>query len=297
MKRASLLAVVLVVLAGCARGGGAGPGEEGLERLRRQADEALARYDKAVADAGGTQRFAPVGELTGQVGDWEAQIQDGKAALLTGRVITAATLPEAPQPTGEVIWAAGARQTLPLISAGEALRQLVAAAAPGDCGNCRPLEVTGARLGTTAIRTTRGDATAPAWQYTIKGSAVLVTRVAVAASAAVQVVPPSWDPYNAPGGMAIESATASADGKRLTVKFTGAPRGGDQPCGSDYTAEAVESDNAVVVIVVEHPHAPGEACTAIGAPRSTTVDLAKPLGDRAVLEVQQGTPVPVTTGG
>jgi hypothetical protein len=32
----------------------------------------------------------------------------------------------------------------------------------------------------------------------------------------------------------------------------------------------------------------------LGARRTTTVGLAQPLGERAVLEVQQGMPVPVT---
>ena len=80
----------------------------------------------------------------------------------------------------------------------------------------------------------------------------------------------------------------------MTVSFTGSPWPTAQPCGADYTGEAVESANAVVVIVLTHPHRANEACTAIGARRTTVVQLAQPLGERAVLEVQQGLPVPVT---
>ena len=36
------------------------------------------------------------------------------------------------------------------------------------------------------------------------------------------------------------------------------------------------------------------ACTAVGAPRTATVERAAPLGSRAVLEVQQGLPVTVS---
>jgi len=59
--------------------------------------------------------------------------------------------------------------------------------------------------------------------------------------------------------------------------------------------EAVESDLAVVVIVTRHPHAApfGEACSAVGARRTTTAALAAPLGQRVGLDLQQGTPVPV----
>ena len=67
----------------------------------------------------------------------------------------------------------------------------------------------------------------------------------------------------------------------------------DKPCGDDYTAEAVESDLAVVVIVTRHPHATIGACSAVGARRTATATLAAPLGDRVVLDLQTGAPVQV----
>jgi hypothetical protein len=288
---------LVAVLAGCGQAGdgaaGIGPGGDEPDRLRQQARDALTRYDKALGDAG-SPRFVPVGELTGMRGDWEpANGDNNKAALGAGRVVAAGALPAAPNRTGEVVWANGARQTFPLISASEALDQLTAAGS-GDCPGCATLQVTGARLTTTPIETTRGRATAPAWEYSLDGTAVRVTQVAVAGSAIVTVTPPSWDPYNPPGGLAIDSATTTPPGSQLTVTFTGSPGPASQPCGADYGAEAVESANAVVVIVIEHPHAADEGCPAIGAPRTTTVDLAQPLGERAVLEVQQGLPVRLT---
>lgn len=297
-RRRWILWIALVaVVAGCGQAGdgaaGIGPAGDDLERLRQQARDALARYDKAVADVG-SPRFVPVGELTGMRGDSEpANEEDNKGSLAAGRVVAAGALPAAPNPTGEVVWATGARQTVPLVSASEALDQLTAAGT-GDCPGCATLQVTGARLTTMPIQTTRGPATAPAWEYSLNGTAVRLTRVAVAGSAIVKVTPPSWDPYNPPGGLAIDSATTTIPGRQLTVTFTGSPGPASRPCGADYGAEAVESANAVVVIVIAHPHTGDEACPAIGAPRTTTVDLAAPLGERAVLEVQQGLPVPVT---
>jgi hypothetical protein len=290
-RRRWMFAITVVALLGGCGSGGNGPGGEGLDRLREQARDALARYDTAVLNAGGRQGFVPVGNLTGQVGDWEPANGDNKRVLLSGRVLAAAALPAAPRPTGTVVWENGATQTIPLISAGDALGQLRAAGV-GDCPGCVPLEVTGARLTSARIQTTRGPATVPAWEYTPKGTAVRVTRVAVAGSATV--TPPSWDPYSPPGGLAVESATTTMNSRQLTVAFTGAPQPASQPCGADYSAEAMESANAVVVIVIEHPHAAGQSCTSIGARRTTTVDLAQPLGERAVLEVQQGLPVPLT---
>ncbi len=93
--------------------------------------------------------------------------------------------------------------------------------------------------------------------------------------------------------LAIDSASGSVGGTELTVAFVGAPETGDKPCGEDHTAEAVESDVAVVVIVTRHPHVTMGACSAVGARRTATATLAAPLGDRAVLDLQQGTPVPV----
>ena len=111
---------------------------------------------------------------------------------------------------------------------------------------------------------------------------------------AIAIVLPPWNPNDPPVGLAIDSASGTVGGRQLTVAFVGAPLPGDQPCGEDYTAEAVESDLAVVVIVTRHPHVTIGACTAVGAPRTATLALAAPLGERTVLEVQQGRPVPVT---
>ncbi|HEV2006160.1 MAG TPA: hypothetical protein VGQ85_06040, partial [Candidatus Limnocylindrales bacterium] len=160
------------------------------------------------------------------------------------------------------------------------------------CGDCQFLHVKTAALTTAPIQTSRGPATGPVWELTIDGTAVKVTRVAIAD--AITVVPPAWDANNPPVGLGIDSASGSAAGRMLTVNFVGAPLPGDQPCGEDYTADAVESELAVVVIVTRHAHATfGGGCSAVGAARTAIVTLAAPLGERAVLEVQEGLPVPV----
>ncbi|GLZ00017.1 hypothetical protein [Actinoplanes sp. NBRC 103695] len=154
--------------------------------------------------------------------------------------------------------------------------------------------MTGARLTSVQLATTRGAATAPAWEFTLAGSAVRLTRIAVAPSAIVSVAPPSWDPDSAPGGLAIDSASGTVTGRQLSVSFTGSPGTRNESCGADYTAEAVESAAAIVVIVHEHRHPGDETCPAIGALRNASAELAEPLGERAVLEIQQGLPVPLS---
>jgi hypothetical protein len=164
-----------------------------------------------------------------------------------------------------------------------------------------PLYVTGATLVTSEIQTGRGRATVPTWEYTLEGTAARISRVAVAPASSLSVEPPPWDSSNPPAGLWIESAEVSSDGRRLTAHFTGSRGPATEPCGIDYSARAVESANAVVVIIDErHYEGPMRdsagrelACNMMGFPRTATVDLAAPLGERAVLEVKQGQPVPV----
>ncbi|MBM0224824.1 hypothetical protein [Micromonospora sp. ATA51] len=76
------------------------------------------------------------------------------------------------------------------------------------------------------IPTTRGPATAPAWEHTLKGTAVRLTRIAVAPS--IVVTPPAWGPEYPHSGLAIESATGATTSRRLTVAFTGSPGPGSR---------------------------------------------------------------------
>jgi hypothetical protein len=112
-------------------------------------------------------------------------------------------------------------------------------------------------------------------------------------SAMASVVPPAWDATSSSAGLSIESVSVTGPGTTLTVSFTGAKGPATEPCGVDYYAEAVESEKAVVVIIISQPHAADEICTLVGFSRSEMVKLAKPLGTRAVLEAREGLPVPV----
>ncbi|MEV6302134.1 hypothetical protein AB0M02_22150 [Actinoplanes sp. NPDC051861] len=269
------------------------PVDDGAQRQNDQAREALARYEEAIRKAGGAPRYVPIGELTGQRGDWEAAVGDDfKRALGAGQVVTSSELPRAPRRTGEVSW--GSEElSLPLLSATEALDELAMTSHHENCPDCRPLDATGARFTTVTVQTTRGQARVPAWEYTLKGTKVRITRPAVG-SVSVKLTPPSWDPYNTPAGLAIDSAVTKVGSRTLTVGFTGAPKGAADPCGADYEASAVESEHAVVIVVETRLNAAEQACPDIGFRRTAPVELAEPLGERAVLEVMQGLPVPVT---
>lgn len=264
----------------------------GDAQQQRQAQAALARWTDATQLAG-DQGVAIVGELTGQVGDWESAVGDNnKPALMAGLLEAQTPLPTDVPPNGTVIWQDGTSRSVSLISASDALAALVADASE-PCQKCEPIMVTDASLGTVAVETTGGSATVPAWLFALADTSVQVSRVAVANK--VSVVPPAWDPSSPPAGISIDAATVSPDESQLTVSFEGEPLTGDQTCGADYTAEAVESDLAVVVIIYEHRNLMPALCAGFGGERTAVVALASPLGNRAVLEVRQGLQVPVST--
>ena len=301
---ALLVAVLAASVAGCttllsAPGGSGdtdGPttGSEGLDRLHQQAEDALVRWAEAVRQSGGAS-ITFVGELTSQIGEWEPELgSDYKAALAAGKVEAATSLPNDTPARKEVRWLDdGTKIDVNVLSARATLEELVAS---GErCNRCQTLRVTDASLGTGLVDTSRGPAEVPVWVYSLEGSAVRVTRVAVDGS--VTVDPPAWNADDPPEGISIESAKGTEDSRDLTVEFLGAPDDASVPCGADYTGEAVESELAVVVIVEEHPYVSPqgsvEICDAMGRGRTVDIRLASKLQERAVLEVRQGLPVPV----
>ena len=123
-----------------------------------------------------------------------------------------------------------------VLSAADALDDLVAAGAANECDECRPLRVTDANLATGLVETSQGPAEAPMWVFTIDGTAVRVTRVAVDAS--ITVVPP---PFNADHPPERPLDRPRHRQQRLEEARRSRSRGAEgasEPCGADYTAEA-----------------------------------------------------------
>jgi hypothetical protein len=304
VRQAAFLLAILALVAACATpaGGPAGSGviltgssQQPLDRLHQQAHDALARWADAVRRSGGAS-ISFVGELTGQIGDWELAVGDNnKSALMAGMIEAPHGLSKDQPSNDKVKWLDGSSVDVHVLSAADTLAALVAEAT-SKCDECTPLEVTDAQQATGLIDTSRGPANAPIWVYSITGTAVKVTRVAVDKSLTVD--PPPWNASEPPDGVSIQSAVGKADSKKLTVTFFGAPDGADKACGEDYTVEAVESALAVVVIVQRHPSTitlgPNQGCGLTAVARTATVKLADVLGDRAVLEIKQGLPVSVT---
>lgn len=291
----SLLATLLI--AACtspvfAPGGSGAPATTGgarpLDPVHRQAEDALIRWADAVRDSGGAT-ITFVGELTAQIGEWELEVGDNnKSALGAGLVEAVTDLPTDSPGRRDVKWLDDTKVSVSVLSAADALEALVAAGS-GECPECQPLRVTDATLATSLVETSLGPAEAPTWVYAIAGTSVRVTRVAVDES--VTVVPPPWNADDPPVGISIEWAKGAADSRDLEVGFVGAGGDASEPCGATYTAEAVESKLAVVVIVHEESNPTPATCGLMGYLRTAEVRLESRLGDRVVLEVRQGLPV------
>lgn len=286
LGRAAALAAVAVIAASCATS----PRTANTTRLHEQAEAVLSRWSAALAKAASPAPVVLVGDLTGQIGDWEEAVGSNKAALMAGQIQAAVGLPAETPPDGQVRWPDGRTEAVPLMSAAAALSAIQTESMGSYCPECAPLRITAARLTSGSVETSRGPAEAPLWEFTIEGTAVRVTRVAIAGG--VAAVPPGSEPLDAGIGIHLDSASGAPEARQVTVYFTGAPGPAAEPCGADYTAEAIESPNAVVVIVFEHPHVGFvQACSAVGAERTATARLAAPLGDRTVLQVTTGEPV------
>ncbi len=270
--------------------------------IHLQAQEALARWDAAVAAGSGGSGFVLVGESTLMVGDdWGPNIDGNNAKIAwgAGLFVVADPLPSGAPPDGTIEWQDGTTHTVPVISAQQALSDMKATN-QWPCPDCTPLQITGARLTTATFQTSRGPAQAPAWEFSLKDTDVKLDQVAVGDQFTAPPVPTPNDQASGqqvaqPWVAQVQSASVDASGMTLTVTVEGAPDPGDKPCGADYTAEAVESDTAVVVIVWQHRNTVPAMCSAVGALRTAQVTLAKPLGSRTLIDLQ-AQPISVTAG-
>jgi hypothetical protein len=262
-----------------------------MDRIHAQAHDALERWADAVGRNGGAA-ITFTGAMTSRIGSWEDVVAaNNEVALASGAVGAATELPEDKPGRREVKWVDGKKVDAEVLSARKALDAVVEAG-EGDCGACTPLQVTDANLATGLIETSTGPAEVPTWVFSVRGSSVRITRVAVDPS--VTVDPPTWNASDPPVGISIDVATGATDSRSVDVQFVGAIGNADEECGAEYEVEAVESELAVVVIVTERMNTPEDgACAAAGKVRTAKLTLEAPLGDRAVLEGRQGLPVPV----
>jgi hypothetical protein len=257
--------------------------------LRERALHVLDRYEAAAGDSS-NQALSVAGPLLTQVGDWEPTFEDGKRALLSRQIDPAEPLSTVRPPDGDVTWPEGKSLDVPLLSAAEAVARAGRDRVP--CSTCTPLTVTGARLTTTTLETGLGSATVPAWELSLKGTRVRLSYVAVDPASLIDLTPLE-QPDNDHFVIDVRQVEVAKDGRTVEVTFWGGRPG----CVGGYHASAVESRTAVVTVVVSEPLPNPDTASMAGcglamAYESTaTVTLARPLGDRTLLDPVSGRPV------
>ncbi|MEV0576757.1 hypothetical protein [Streptomyces sp. NPDC050392] len=227
-------------------------------------------------------------------------------------------------PDGEVTGGSGQLKGLekgaeyPVISAGEAVKQLNASRPPsggntGGCASPAPLEDgtkssgvscgarTGAETPTTTVTVDKAafglaaryvegkQLLVPSWIFTVRpaagGTGSTVTQVAVDPEFLADT-PPGKTPDN--GGTKTSGRKVlsySADGRTLSVTFWGGV------C-SKYTASASENGSTVSVSVTESKPEKGKVCVMIAKELTRKVTLDEPLGERKVVDAASDVAVP-----
>ncbi|MFH8475119.1 hypothetical protein [Streptomyces sp. NPDC018000] len=228
---------------------------------------------------------------------------------------------------GEVVGGSGQLKgpakgdSYPVISAGEALKQLNGAASRTDgredVGGCatpvplqdglKPPEIhcgtrTGAERPTTTVTVDKavfgltkqyvaGEQTlVPSWLFSVRpaagGTGATVSQIAVDPAYLAQDAPSANTPP--PGnteGAPRQILSYSTDGRTLSVSFWGGV------C-SKYAASATEDGNTVRVTVTESKPADDKVCVMLAEELTRTVTLDAPLGDRTVVDAASGGAVP-----
>ena len=237
---------------------------------------------------------------------------DTKQAFLNGSYVLRTTLPDAAtratvtfaDGSTKAVTAVGARTAYSVLrqmdpqcpSGGSGRSTIRPTPPPADAGPdgvtasepqlmCGRLTVTSATLVTTTIRTSRGQARVPAWRFGVKELAQPVLRVALDDTAVTPLPEVSPDGPAPAAGLAGAQTWDSVRGRALGFTV------GVGDCDKDVVGRVFETARVVVVGGTVRPPGPDVVCTAMLRLAPVTVDLAKPLGERVVLDVASGRPL------
>ncbi|NEA42358.1 hypothetical protein G3I42_24420 [Streptomyces sp. SID11385] len=154
----------------------------------------------------------------------------------------------------------------------------------GGGGEGKPhLTVTGVRLGTMTVATTRGPATVPAWLFALDGYATPLKRAAATPSPVPRS--PIGPTRTLPGRHVDRLAGVGADGRTVTVVAT------HGACDDGPRVAVLETRDSVVLSgsVVNGRYT--GLCTMQAKLTPVRVRLERPLGERVLLDALSGAPV------
>ncbi|HET8660876.1 MAG TPA: hypothetical protein VFM55_17970 [Micromonosporaceae bacterium] len=313
MRRSVIaLAAAALLAAGCAQpgtGSGSEPDPDLNEKFDQRARQVAQAWTASTASGAWRTGFVPLGPLTeAPAGGFPSG--ELKEAYNHGIYVLRTDLPATRPADGTIRFPADrATLTVPLVSAREAYAaidrgdpQCVSPppAAPAPTGpngsvsttapqSCAALTVTGVRLGTVMVRTSRGEASVPAWLFTVAEVREPVTRLAVAPSAITPVPRASVPDWGHQRGLVTAQHVIQVAGDELTFAL------GVGACDTDIRPLFLETDAAVVVAGTART--PAGPCNMMLKFEPVTVTLAGPLGARVVLDAVSGLPLTDTPLG
>lgn len=277
----SLLSASL--LAGCGNDqhvDGGHANDRSLRMQEKRARQVADAWRASAAAAAWARGYYPMADAVQKPeSGWRSEADEH--AYETKNFVLDGELPSTAPALGKVDWGNGKNLTRPLIGAKKAYRSFALNRSDGP-----RLTVTGARLGTTTIVTSRGRATVPAWLFTLESYDTPLKRVAVTPSELPE--PPIGQARQGDSG-GLRSITrlagTAADGRSVTVKAT------HGSCDDGPVAKALQTDESVV-LYASIAGAENGTCPAGMIEQSVKVELSQPLGDRLLLDAFTGRPVP-----
>lgn len=279
----SLLAVAALSAAGLAAVAGCGTEKDAggdAEALAQRAREVARAWDGSPAAAAWRAGYHPMGEVV-QLPAGGLRSQADRRAYRDGAFVLRGALPASGPRDGRVVRVEGGSLVRPLAGAAEAYEALA-----GGANGGRPhLTVTGATLGEMRVTTSRGPARVPAWLFTLDGYASPLKQAAALPSPLPRPPIPRSD--GLPGHPIGQLVGTTADGRSLTVvALHGA-------CDDGPVVAVLETPGSVVLTgSARERKDPVGLCTKQARTRHVTVRLARPVGDRVVLDAHTGRPVP-----
>ncbi|MFF9221872.1 hypothetical protein [Streptomyces viridosporus] len=274
---ATVSAVVLAAVSGCGSQRTAAGGETDV--LTDRARQVAAAWDGSAAAAAWQAGYYPLGEAV-QLPRGGLRSQADKQAYENQSFVLRGELPGARPKDSQVTWAGDGSLTRPLVGADEAYKTLVGTRIGGE----PRLTVTGAELGEMTMATSRGPATVPAWLFTLDGYATPLKQAAAVPSK----TPPA--PIKAardiPGYPLNRLVGIAADGRSVVVVAL------DGGCDEGPEVDVLETRGSVVLSATVEDHKSSGACTKQARMQQVTVELARPVGDRVLLDARTGQPIP-----
>lgn len=299
-----IAAAVLLFASACARTGGAEPADP-RSAFDARAELVAATWARAVTTPAWRDALIPLENLT--VAPNAGLTESQQYALGMGRFTLSGALPGGTPPdavlAGRPVSLVGARSAYAAMARSDTAcppgAETPAAPPPEPAGtgpdgssgapavhDCTVLTVTGATLGTTALRTNRGAITVPAWLFTVAGLSEPVARVAVEPG---ELASPPDVPVPPAG-----TATPYTGAHRLTA-IDGAELSFIIGIGACQTGAAglVHETDDVVVIGGDPGRATAEVCPGSLLHQPVTATLRRPPAGRPVVDVLTGRLHPV----